>query len=206
METDELPDIETDFKSDSKWHSTYLVRTTYQTDQLETVWWDQSRVAADITANRFVRDSVTLMNRKEITFVVLEQFAYQGNFRTAGLPSMLCDVLNGVLPCRKILRVVMREGRIIEYETQKSMTKGMVEHKTLSKVHTPTDQYAGWYKLMMEAPSLHHLCISAPTLTHWHMALQRSDIKIPRRISVWLYKIVHRQSTIKEDNNGRKTS
>jgi hypothetical protein len=168
-----------------------LFRLTVQSDKMSMTWWDIGRTASSETLGSLVRDVTKLMLRKELERAEFTQELFICSCRDDATGTQLADLLNNVHPHCVWAKFLVENGKIVSYTRRSKLDGAEFEYDTLEHVSSPTDMYAYWYKWLLDNPSIHSLCITAPSDYIWRDALLKSGVSVPRRIAQWLFRIIH---------------
>jgi hypothetical protein len=168
-----------------------LYKTSVELHQT-TVWWDTTRMDADATLSLFADDAVKLSRTHRNAPVLVKQWAVEVPITRSqrGLP-LVVNVLNNVLPMRKLLEVTILNSRTVHYLRGDNLTHKVEEVVEIAPTDYPTSQYAQHYQKMIQNPALYEMCRRASSMRLWHGVCDRANADIPMNIRRWLWNKVH---------------
>lgn len=101
----------------------------------------------------------------------------------------LCAMLNGLWERRTLYRIAVEKGEVVSFDRQSRVDPDAVEIVPLL-VEGPTDEYATWYRWMVQNPAMYSFCRRATSPSAWALALAREQVRMPARIRAWLYRTI----------------
>jgi len=171
---------------------TILYKTQLSSDAgLPTFWWDASRADADNTLQTYSRNMFTASKFSPYIYT-LEQWCVEIPQRTRHLRILqITEVLNGVYVNRLLLRIQVHRSEVIHYERCKKPAHAKTDIIPITPPNYPTNEYAEYYKMLLDNPALYELCARCNTLRTWYEIAGRAQVKANRAILRWLYRLVH---------------
>lgn len=171
---------------------TVLYKTQLSSDAgLPTYWWDASRADADATLQTYSRNMMT-SSRFSPYIYTLEQWSVEIPKRPDYSRLLqITEVLNGVYENRLLLRVRVHRSEVIHYERSRKLHHAKTDIIPITPSNYPTDEYAEYYKMLLDNPALYELCARCNTLRTWYDIAGRAQVKATHAILRWLYRVVH---------------